>query len=123
MADEEMTHATGVSATARYEQLITAQSRLEGKLDAFITAHDTRHTSEQSAFQQHLINSAVMGERGQNIDREVKSLRSDVDQFIIWKAEVAGMTNLLRFTVGTSLIGLLLAGLNFINQISGGQLP
>lgn len=98
-------------------ELRDGQSRLEGKIDAFILTHTATHTSEQQAFNEHLRNSAVMGERGQQINTKTEALEREVGELREWRAEVRGMTTLVKFAVGTSLVGAIVSGLTLLMMI------
>jgi hypothetical protein len=109
-ASGRVTYKDVTDAMARVErELRDGQARLEGKLDAYIVAHQSNHTNEQKAFQDHLVNSAIMGERAQTFSHQVDVMQSDVSDLKEWRAEVRGMTNLVRFTVGASLISAIVS--------------
>lgn len=88
-------------------ELRDGQSRIEGKIDGFIAAHGNVHAQEQAVLNDHLRNAAVMGEKGQLIDRRTAGLEREVESLREWRAEVRGMTLLVKFAVGSSLLAAL----------------
>src|SRR5512133_2061887 len=91
-ATGRVTYKDVTDAMARVErELRDGQARIEGKLDAYIVAHQSAHTTEQKGFQEHLVNSAIMGERAQTFSRTVDEMQADVKDLKEWRAEVRGM--------------------------------
>lgn len=105
---------------ARLErELRDGQSRIEGKIDGFIAAHSGIHTAEQQVLNDHLRASAVMGERGQIIERRATVLEREVAELREWRAEIRGMTLLVKFALGSSLLGAVVSVITLIRVLAG----
>lgn len=95
----------------------SSQERIETKIDTYILAHISQHSTEQDKLNEHYKTSVVMGERGKSISEEITTLRSEVAILKQWKSELNGMASLVRFAVGTSIIGAIVSLLAIIETI------
>lgn len=102
----------------RYQEILVTLGRVEQKLDNFIQSHSSVHSTEQAHFNQHLMNSAVMGERGMQISGDIQILANKMEAIEQWRAEVRGMTTVVRMAFGTSIIAAAAAAISIIASIS-----
>src|SRR5689334_5498516 len=79
-------------------------ARLEGHLNAYQQSHASQHGTEQAAYQQHLIESALGIQRLSNLE----GLPRRVDELEDWRIEVRTLGTFVRLTFGSSVIGALL---------------
>lgn len=100
--------------------LNAGQSRVEGKLDAFIISHHQQHSVEVAKLNDHLLSSAIMGEKSRIIDARSQRNEQEIDSLREWRAEVRGITTLVKFAIGTSLIGAIVSILTLVNLIQAG---
>lgn len=99
-------------------ELRDGQKSIEGKLDGFILAHNAVHVQEQARVNDHLTNSAVMGERAMTFSRKQEGLEQEVSELRDWRSEMRGMGNLIKFAVGGSLIGAAVSMLTLFMMLS-----
>lgn len=79
-------------------------ARLEGRIDAFQQSHSNQHGTEQSAYQQHVIESALATQRLNSLE----GLPRRVDELEDWRIEVRTLGMFVRLTFGSSVVGALL---------------
>lgn len=106
---------------ARLErEMREGNARLEGKIDAYMLQHEAKHQSEQKVMADHLLNSAIMGERAQVMVHDVEAMERELTGLRDWRSEMRGMANLVKFAVGTSIIGAIVSLLTLVNIVQNG---
>lgn len=90
------------------------------KLDAYMNAHTMQHSTEQKSFADLLISQAVAAEREARMERMVAKLEVDVDHLTEWRSEVRGMTRLIQFAIGSSIVGAAISFITLFAMLRGG---
>jgi len=99
-------------------ELRDGQSRMEGKMDAFIVSHALTHVQEQERIAKTNQESAVWMERGRQALQEHDGLHKEVNELREWRAEVRGMTALVKFALGTSVVGAIVSMITLLTMLS-----
>jgi hypothetical protein len=86
-------------------ELAKGFGRIEGQFTAYQAAHSSTHAAEQAAFNTHLREATIRQvELGHLAD-----LPGRVDRLEDWRTEVRTFGTILRLTLGTSVIGVIVS--------------
>jgi hypothetical protein len=95
-------------------EIASGFGRLEGKFDAYQQAHSSTHAAEQAAFNTHMREaSARQVEVG-----HLSDLPARVDKLEDWRTEVRTFGTILRLTLGTSVLGVVVSLIAIISALS-----
>lgn len=97
------------STKAALKRIERSQEQLAVELRGYITAHGTKHDTDQQAYNQHLIDSSRTASEAARADVNVTALDKRVDSLELWRYELLGMGRLARLAFGTSVLSSLAA--------------
>lgn len=77
---------------------------LDRKFDSFIQQHTSKHDTDQSNYNQHLIAASQDSARAVRAEAGVAVLDAKVDTIEVWRHELLGAMRLVRIAFGTSIL-------------------
>lgn len=113
-------HKQEPTGQVSHRDLQRAVDGFGAKLDAYMSAHTMQHASEQKSFGELIVQSAVAAEREQRMEHMVAKLEVDVDHLTAWRSEVRGMTRLIQFAIGSSILGAVISFITLFAMLRGG---